>query len=124
MLYDEIKGMLCLQSFSLFLFYSINVREYRRGHQKWTIQRNWKHRAHKIKKNKTETQHNMRWTPQYVNKHKQTTLIRHEPSYKHLEVKKNRTSFLCGNRNGTQNAKTHNSITQKTKKMSKMRCDI
>ena len=25
----------------------INVREYQRGNQKWTIQRNWKHRAHK-----------------------------------------------------------------------------
>jgi hypothetical protein len=25
----------------------INVREYRRGNQKWTIQRNWQHRVHK-----------------------------------------------------------------------------
>jgi hypothetical protein len=30
----------------------INVREYRRGNQKWTIQRNWQHRVHKTKKNK------------------------------------------------------------------------
>ena len=33
----------------------------------------------------------------------------------------NRTSFLCGNRNGhhyTQNVKTHNRTTQKTKNMS------
>jgi len=36
----------------------INVREYRRGNQKWTIQRNWQHRAHKTEKNKTKTQHN------------------------------------------------------------------
>ena len=29
----------------------INVREYRRGNQKRTIQRNWQHRIHKAKKN-------------------------------------------------------------------------
>ena len=27
--------------------YEINVREYRRGNQKWTIQRNWQHRLRK-----------------------------------------------------------------------------
>jgi hypothetical protein len=32
----------------------INVREYRRGNQKWTIQRTWQHRVHKTKTNKTE----------------------------------------------------------------------
>jgi len=37
-----------------------NVREYRRGDQKWTIKRNWQHRVHKTKKNKTKTQHNMK----------------------------------------------------------------
>jgi len=37
----------------------INVREYRRGNQKRTIQRNLQHRVHKMKKNKTKTQHNM-----------------------------------------------------------------
>ena len=31
------------------------------------------------------------------------TQIRHVPSYKQLGVKTNRTSFLCGNRNGIQN---------------------
>ena len=31
---------------------------------------------------------------------------------------------LCGNRNGTQSAKTHNRITQKYKKMSQMLYDI
>jgi hypothetical protein len=50
--------------------YSINVREYRRGNQKRTIQRNWQHRVHKTKKNKTKTQHNMCWTPLCTNKHK------------------------------------------------------
>ena len=28
----------------------INVREYRRGNQKWTIQRNWQHRIHRTNK--------------------------------------------------------------------------
>jgi len=45
-----------------------NVREFRKGNQKRTIQRNWQHRVHKTKKEK-RTQHNMRWTPQYANKH-------------------------------------------------------
>jgi len=30
-----------------------NVGEYRRGNQKWTIQRNLQHGVHKTKKNKT-----------------------------------------------------------------------
>jgi len=37
---------------------------------KWTIQRNWQHRVHKTKKNKTKTQHNMCWTQLCANKHK------------------------------------------------------
>jgi len=41
----------------------VNVREYRRGNKKRTIQRKWLHRVHKTKKNKTKTQHNMCWTP-------------------------------------------------------------
>jgi hypothetical protein len=32
----------------------INVREHRRGNQKWGIQRNWQHRVHKTKTNKTK----------------------------------------------------------------------
>jgi hypothetical protein len=35
------------------------VREYLWGNEKWRIQRNWQHRVHKAKKNKTKTQHNM-----------------------------------------------------------------
>ena len=35
---------------------SINAREFQRGSQKWTIQRDWEHRVHKMKKNKI--QHN------------------------------------------------------------------
>ena len=39
------------------------------GYQKKTIQRNWQHKVSKTKKNKGKIQHNMRWTPLYVNKH-------------------------------------------------------
>ena len=31
----------------------IYVRKIRRGNKKWTIKRNWQHRVHKMKKNKT-----------------------------------------------------------------------
>ena len=47
----------------------MNVREYRRDIQKWIFQRNWKHRAHKTKVNKTKTKPNMCWTPLHANKH-------------------------------------------------------
>jgi hypothetical protein len=33
--------------------------------------------------------------------------------YKQLEVNTNRSSFLCGNRNGSKNVKSHNRTTQK-----------
>ena len=49
---------------------SISIREYRRGNRKWTIQRNWQHSVHKMKTNKTKTQHNMCWTSLYASKHK------------------------------------------------------
>jgi len=49
----------------------INVIEYGRENQKWTIQRNWQPRVHKKKKNKTKPQYNMCWTSPYANKHKQ-----------------------------------------------------
>ena len=41
-----------------------------KGYTKKTIQRNWQHKVHKTKKNKTKTQHIMSWTPLYANKHK------------------------------------------------------
>ena len=44
----------------------INVRKYRRGNQKWTIQRNWQQSAHKTKKNKIKTQRNICWTRLYT----------------------------------------------------------
>jgi hypothetical protein len=43
------------------IVYKINVREYRRGNLKWTIQRNWQHSVHKTqykdKQNKSTTQY-------------------------------------------------------------------
>ena len=48
----------------------IHVREYRSGNQKWAIQRNWQHRIHKTKTNKTKTQYTISWAPIYANKHK------------------------------------------------------
>ena len=47
---------------SFFLSEGINVREYRRGNQTWTIQRNWQHRAHKRKTTqKTKTGFCINW---------------------------------------------------------------
>ena len=72
----------------------INVREPRMGSQKWTIQKNWQYREHKTKKNKIKT------TTQYAldnNIHEPIT-NNVNTSYKQLQVKTNRTSFLYGNR--------------------------
>jgi len=41
---------------------------------------------------------------------------KHEPSYKQLEVKTKRTSFLCGNRNGFHNTELRHIIGQHNKK--------
>jgi hypothetical protein len=49
---------------------------------------------------KNTTQYVLDTTMRNLNKHKQR---RHEPYYKQLEVKMNRTSFSCGNRNGHHN---------------------
>jgi hypothetical protein len=60
-----------------------------------------------------KNQHNVRWTQIQI------TLIRHEPSYKQLEVK-NEPTIVCMRKSPhvTQNVKTHNRRTQNTKKMS------
>ena len=52
-------------------------------------------------------------------KQTQITLIRHEPSYKQLEVK-DKPTIVCmrKSQHGTQNVKTHNRRTQNTKNMS------
>jgi len=54
------------------------------------------------KQNKNTTQYVLDTT---LRKQTQITYIRYEPSYKELEVMTNRTSFLCGNRNGYHNTK-------------------
>ena len=55
----------------------------------------------------------------YPQANTQITLIRHEPSYKKLEVKNESTMvFMRKSQHGTQNVKTHNRRTQNTKKMS------
>jgi hypothetical protein len=64
----------------------------------------------------------MCWTPLYASKHKKT-FIRHSPSHKQLEAKKNRNIVVIRkvpqtSQHRTQNVKTHNRTTQKTKKMS------
>ena len=49
----------------------INVREYRRGNQKWKIQRNWQHSVHKTGKKHKKTTAQLCWTPLYnASKHK------------------------------------------------------
>jgi hypothetical protein len=41
-------SFLCCPIICLYVFiYIINVREYRRGNQQWTIQRSWQHRVHR-----------------------------------------------------------------------------
>ena len=54
-----------------------------------------------------------------IRKRTQITLIRHEPSYKQLEVK-NEPTIVCMRKlqHGTQNVKTHNRRTQNTTKVS------
>ena len=42
----------------------------------------------------TETQHNMRWTPLCENEHNRFK-IKHEPSYKDVEVETKRTLFYA-----------------------------
>jgi len=48
----------------------MNVRKYRRGNEKWRIERNWQHRVQQKKKNKAKRQHDMCWKPLYANKKK------------------------------------------------------
>ena len=69
-------------------------REYRMCYKKWTILRNWQHKVHQTQ---DEDEKNT------IRKQTQITSIRHEPSYKHLEVKPKWTSFLCGKRHGHHN---------------------
>ena len=56
----------------------MNIREYRKCNQTWTILRSRQHRAHKTKTKKTKTQNILDTT---MRKQTQIMLIRHEPSY-------------------------------------------
>jgi hypothetical protein len=71
---------------------------------------NWQHRSHETEK-KSKQKHN---TICIGHHHTQTQTNTNNVN------KTNRTSFLCGNRNGHHNIKTYNNATQKTKKMSSM----
>ena len=77
--------------------------------------------GNKTKKNKAKTQHNMCWTPLFASKHKkvyktfafpQTTGGKEKPNIVVIR-KVPQTS-----QHRTQNVKTHNRTTQKTKKIS------
>ena len=81
----ELHKSLCTHINNIF---QINVREYRSGNQKWTIQGNWKYWVHKTQDNKTKN------TTQYYMQASTNNIIKHELSYKQLEVKTNRTYFL------------------------------
>jgi hypothetical protein len=54
---DFISSRYCYPPESVLYDHIIDVSEYSRGNKKWKIQRNWQHRAHKTKKNKTKPQH-------------------------------------------------------------------
>jgi hypothetical protein len=97
---------------------SINVIEYRRSYQKWTIQRNWQHRVHKTKEKQNKQKLNTIGVGHHLTQTKtnninktsallQTTGLQDEPNIC-SERKPQQTSQY-----GTQNAKTHNRITQK-----------
>jgi hypothetical protein len=89
---------------------SINYREYWSGSTKWTIHRNWQRRSHKtknknqLKTSKKRTQCALDTT---IRKQTQITLIRHESSYKQLEVKTNQPSFVCWNHNTESKTQRH-----------------
>ena len=78
--------------------------------------------SHKTKnKNQTKTSKNPTQCAldTTIRKQTQITLIRHEPSYKQLEVK-DKPTIVCMRKSPhvTQNVKTHNRRTQNTNKMS------
>jgi hypothetical protein len=86
---------------------SINDREYWSGSTKWTIHRNWQRISQKTK-NKNQAKPSKKRTQcaldTIIPKQTQITLIRHEPSYKQLEVKDEPT-IVCmrKSQHGTQN---------------------
>ena len=92
-----------IKQYTPILLLRINVKENRRDNQEWKKSINIDnigHTRHKTKTNKSKnaTQHVLDTTICKQTHTKNT--IRHEPSYKQLDVMTNRTSFLCGNCNG------------------------
>ena len=55
LVYQSINFSTITEAFNILI--QINVREYRRGNQKWKIQRNWQHIGTQDKEKKT--QHNI-----------------------------------------------------------------
>ena len=90
---------------------SINVRQYRRGNLKWTIQRNWQHRITKTQdedKQNTKTKHNMCWKPPYTRRRQTKQKTQHNmcwtpPYTRHkMNSKKLKHSTLCVGHHLTQ----------------------
>ena len=89
LLYQSINFSTITEAFNILI--QINVREYRRGYQKWKIQRNWQHMVHKTKKNKTETiQRNWQHMVHKTKKNKTKTIQRNWQHRVH-KTKKNIT---------------------------------
>ena len=61
MIDSSVLNATCTTTRPLALYKTIakTLEKYRGDDQKWTLQRNWQHRTHKTKKNKTKTQHNI-----------------------------------------------------------------
>ena len=98
--------------------FGINDRGYRRDNQNMDNRRNWQHRAHKTKKSKTSTQHNMCWTQRHTNKpnngNKTLALIQTTGGKDKRNIASTWKSQQTPQR-GTQNAMTRNRTTQKPK---------
>ena len=60
------KYKINLNEIGKYMFYKQTLENTKGRNQKWTFQRNRRHRVHKTKKNKTKTQHILYWTPTYT----------------------------------------------------------
>ena len=88
-----------------------SVREYRRGNQQWTIQRNWQHRVHKTMKNKTKTiQRNWQHRVHKMVKNKTKTIQRNWQHRVHKTMK-NKTKTIQRN----WQHRVHKTMKNKTK---------
>ena len=68
----------------------INVREYRKGNPKRTIQRNWQNRVNKMENNKTKTKHSKAQVKQI-----QTSRIKMAEQYKVKEWERASLHYSC-----------------------------